>query len=195
MNEAQEWARIALDFWWPGLVILLAFLVFHRPIAEFIADIEEIVFPGVRARRRPQLRAQQEEPPKPGNSPPTPAEQPPKPPDSAGQATVEQLQPFVYYWYYEKMYRVLFGTQLAFLQYVNTHPGATVDDALPFYRDHERLARPLSQGFQPRYENWIGFLISTGFLTQPDGRFYVTDLGKSFRQWMVAENLGDKPGL
>jgi hypothetical protein len=188
MHDAMDWARIAQGFFWPGVVVIGFLWFFRHPIAKFLSEVTKLNIGPASAERPTPDQANPPGPP-PGGHPP---ESPPpaaSPPDSA---QIEQLRPYVYWWFFEKTFRLIFSTQLEVLRILNESPaGADADKLVPFFARH--LALREAHGVKPAtisFSDYMGFLIKSGLVSlDPNGTYQITPLGKSFRQWMIDENL------
>ncbi|HUF52803.1 MAG TPA: hypothetical protein VMR52_03385 [Dehalococcoidia bacterium] len=192
-TEAMEWARIARSFFWPGGVIVLFLLIFHEPITDFIQNLDWIKLSpgGAEAGRHPPDQTQAPKPP--GDDPPP---EPTGPIQFAASNDTEQLRVLAYAWFYEKMYRLLHGTQTLALDYANKRPGgAPRSEMETYFAEHERRVKVAKLDYDPDWNQWISFMTDSGLLNQQGDLYQITPLGKAFLQWKVAEGVLDSPLL
>jgi hypothetical protein len=204
----MEQARLAREYLdtlaWPIVVLalVLVFLSWFRPqIAELIRNI--------RALRGPGGTGVDVAPSQPSGS----AETPPTPPELSAaiaqkEGELEQLQQsaqslrqqatlYGLYWSYEKTYRLIFGTQIALLQQLNLMAAAGADFQFvsSFHSQHLQQVRV----FNPRYDypvtSYIGFLQTFNLVHEQGGRYYITDVGRGFLQWMILESVAPAKAL
>jgi hypothetical protein len=113
-------------------------------------------------------------------------------PDHPASVTIEQLQPYVYWWYFERTYRLIFGTQIRMLHFLNEQPlGADRLGIIPFFEAH--LALYTAHGLtrhRMSYKSYMAFLHDSNLVTiDAVDTYHITPLGRAFRQWMSAENV------
>jgi hypothetical protein len=95
---------------------------------------------------------------------------------------------FVTVAYFEYEYRLIFGQQLLLLQLANGH-SATTADAKHFYSESQRQGN-LAQS----YENFVDFIVKSGFLAIHEDKLLATPLGKQFLLYIALEGHPfDKP--
>jgi hypothetical protein len=98
---------------------------------------------------------------------------------------------------FERVYRVIFGSQQRALKYVNERPGVGVEAIQPFYETAKQMY-PVA--YERRtFEDWLGFLMHVTLIrdqTQPDGRrvLYPTVRGQELLKYVIQmhypENFG-----
>jgi hypothetical protein len=190
MSDAMQWAYIGRDYLWPAGVIIIVVLLFREPIASFLRDLDlfRAGAGGAEFRRRSVAQAPPPTPPD-GD---VPAEPPPAPP-SGPDATVQQLQAYVYYWYYEKTYRIIFGSQIRCLRQLNVNKvlGATAQDIESYWKEYRERAKAISGAYE--FDQFIGFLVNARLAEKRGDRYFITELGVGFLQWITAEGVDDKP--
>jgi hypothetical protein len=178
---------------WPVVVLAMAggaLLLFRAQVGALIGRISTIQTPVA------TLSASPEQPPPPELPGQVPEEPPTDPSTAPDPAVVQQLSNYVYWWYYEKAYRLTFGTQTRLLAHVNSFPGgAAPGELIPFYNEHLQAARVYNPSYRRDFDSYVNWLVGSGLLTiAPDGRYEITDLGRGFLTWMVAEGVTHKIG-
>ena len=179
---------------WPVVLFVLIggfLLLFRSNVGTLIDRIRVIRTPVASVHTTDTQPREVPKPPEKETAGPPPSEGDETPPPSPSAETVQQqLGAYVYYWYYEKMYRLAYGTQTMLMDYLNRLPlGATEADLLPYHEEHLRIMRVLTPAYQVDFSTYMGFLESALFVNKQAGRYYATDLTRSFLQWMVAERL------
>lgn len=87
--------------------------------------------------------------------------------------------------HFEKSYRLIFGSQLTILNLACQHGKVTEAMALAIYR------RTIWATSYP-YQNYIGFLITSGFITQlnpSDESYSILSVGKLFMDYLISNNI------
>lgn len=84
-------------------------------------------------------------------------------------------------WRQEQHYRLIFGSQIAFLNHLNLFGSQDFASVKSFFDLHGESPAPI-----PAYnfENWLGFMLSNRDIVLADGRYTLTPLGKRFLVWM-----------
>ena len=181
---------------WPVVVLALVsgfFLLFRPNIAALIERIRHITTPLASLGTAPAA-PQPDAPDLPEVDEPPPSAEPTTPPP-APDPQVNQLAAYVYYWYYEKVYRLTFGTQTAALEHINQSPaGADMATLLTFYLNHLNVAKLTDPTYNRDFNGYMGWLVGAQLATEQDGRYFITAIGRSFLAWMAAEGLIHKPG-
>ena len=138
-------------------------------------------------------------PPDQGPPPEPPGDQPPPESTAAtppGEADVEQVKVLAYYWFYEKMNRLIYGSQTLALDHANKSPGGVTKAQLqPFLAEHSKRGKGIAEDYEGDWNRWIAFIIDSGLLQSSNDHYEITPLGRGFLQWMAAEGLGASPML
>jgi hypothetical protein len=102
----------------------------------------------------------------------------------------QQLALYQIYYFFERTYRVIFGTQIALLQRLSLATnGADLSEIIPLYEDNVRLMRLALPTYDYPLASYLGFLQASELITVHEGRHYITEPGRTFLQWMNAERL------
>jgi len=94
------------------------------------------------------------------------------------------------YLFYERIYRVIYGTQIRLLQFLQLRGagGASTQEVWPFFQEHVAAARALP-GYVPRFEVYVGYLTGPSQLVtlQPGtGRYVISAYGEGLLRYLVA---------
>jgi hypothetical protein len=90
----------------------------------------------------------------------------------------------------ERLYRLIFGSQIAVLKSMNLRGPLDRNQLRSFY-DTAAAIYPLVYDKYP-FEAYINFLKTNNLIvTTDDTRYSITHLGKDFLQWMVVESVSD----
>ncbi len=96
---------------------------------------------------------------------------------------------------YEVTYRLIYGSQIALLRHLNVSPGGRAEDELEQYYQmflmRGRAAGSVMYGY-PK-DAYLTFLVGRGLIVQVEGRFFITEQGRGFLQYVDATGLPDKP--
>jgi hypothetical protein len=95
----------------------------------------------------------------------------------------------------EKLYRLIFGSQISLLKSLNTGPTKTDAAMRQFYDRAKKRFPKFYDGYA--YESWRDFLLSQGVITHDQERdvYGINQYGRDFLQWIVSEGLAeDKSG-
>lgn len=146
ITDIQDFLRIGKDYLaaiaWPAVAATF-FLLFRAPIQRLIDRIQRGRAPG---GFEFDSSGQLTPPSPPEGQEPLPNDAPPSPP--AGTLDIDALRAYGFYWYYEKMFRLMYGSQLRLLQAVNSSPaGAHFTSLLAYHQEHLETVRAL----QPDY--------------------------------------------
>ena len=97
---------------------------------------------------------------------------------------------------HETTYRLIFGSQLKAMQWLNQPLIAPLAEMRRFY-DEGFVSRPDAK---PTFEAWYGFLLNAGYIlihqppTVPEAQIEMTFAGRDFLTWMAARGISpDKP--
>lgn len=195
---------------WPFVVVALgggAVVLFRPQIAELIRNIREARFPGGSISTQPPAQTVDDatrlaEGFRTTGAGETPSDAEPaqvNPPAAEGDEEKEQLrldnQQLARDLTFEKIYRVIYGTQLMALQMLEAqrkknpaNPFLYEPDLQGFFREHERQA-----GLGKSYEDWKRFLQQVGLMGQLGSAYTITDLGREFLLYVHAGVLPPKP--
>jgi hypothetical protein len=86
----------------------------------------------------------------------------------------------------ERVYRLIFGSQISALRWMNTFGPATVDQVRRFYETAKSKFPDGYEGYS--FDVWFDFFRSYGLVSPASNeRLIITADGKYFLQWMAAE--------
>lgn len=95
----------------------------------------------------------------------------------------------------ERAYRLIFGSQIAVLKFLNLNGNQTFEDLMPFY---ERTAAAFIEAgttYRAGPEGFFGFLIKQGLirpLNDERNHLALSEFGKCLLVWMVQEGISDE---
>jgi hypothetical protein len=111
-------------------------------------------------------------------------------PKEAIDVLVRNLAAYQLYHAAERLYRLIFGSQLSALKEMNLLGPMNRDKLREFY-DAAAANFPQIYDKYP-FEAYLGFLRTNRLITSNDDiNFAITNLGREFLQWMVAEGIAD----
>lgn len=94
---------------------------------------------------------------------------------------------------YEQAYRVIFGTQLDLLRFLNLNQaGLSADELDYFYQMHlttVRSASPSRGSYHIPREQFLSFLTSWGLVQVTDNRYAITDFGQGFLEYLTRARI------
>jgi hypothetical protein len=88
---------------------------------------------------------------------------------------------------FERIYNLIFGSQILGLRRLNERPSVTIDEARAFFEEF-RQANPDAYG-SIGFEEWLGFLLNQGLVTRDGSSIAITDLGRDFLFYLAANRL------
>lgn len=95
--------------------------------------------------------------------------------------------------HFERVYRLIFGSQIEGLNYLRKNFKATISEATAFYDEKRSLYPDFYDNFS--FEKWIGFLEDNNLIHNNDGIITLTDIGLDFLIYVTESRLNDaKPG-
>jgi hypothetical protein len=88
---------------------------------------------------------------------------------------------------FERIYRLIFGSQISGLRELNARRQVTLAEAKQFY---DGVAKQYPQVY-PKYsfEEWLGFLRSQGLVSANDGKVIMTDMADDFLLYLITRHL------
>jgi hypothetical protein len=94
---------------------------------------------------------------------------------------------------HEMNYRLIFGSQISVLKYLNTASQSPLAMVESYYKQSVRANSAWEAMHKDRtFEQWLGFLTNTGYAIREQGlgapSLHITPFGKHFLTWMV--NVG-----
>jgi hypothetical protein len=94
----------------------------------------------------------------------------------------------------ERLYRVIFGSQISALKFLNVTGPKSDLDIQPFYEKARRKFPKFYIGYS--YEQWRGFLIDQQVMAHDSTKdlFHTNQTGKDFLAWLVNEGLPEEKG-
>jgi hypothetical protein len=91
-------------------------------------------------------------------------------------------------YYAERVYRLIFGTQITLLKWLNTSGVATRAQLVSFYEWGKQLWPDLYANYS--FEAYLNFLVSHALVgTQDQEHYVITDSGKEFLRWMTSAGV------
>jgi len=106
------------------------------------------------------------------------------------EARAQDAALYLTYYQYERLYRLLFGTQIGLLFQINPRfEGAAASELAWFHEEHLRQMRLANPGYNYPFENYIDFLKSNQVLNEESGRYFITDYGRGFLQYLTEFRL------
>lgn len=84
---------------------------------------------------------------------------------------------------FEATYRLIWGSQLAVIVYLNAHPGQPVDAMRTFYVVAASQYPALYQGYP--FETWLGFLKDSVLVREDGGALSITVRGREFLLYLT----------
>jgi hypothetical protein len=96
-------------------------------------------------------------------------------------------------WLAERIYRLIFGSQIALLRQLSKAGTMSRQEILPYYEKAVAAEPGFYAGYS--FEDYLHSLRSSLGLIGPVGedRFALSKRGAQFLTWMAAENLDNKP--
>jgi len=96
---------------------------------------------------------------------------------------------------FEKIYRLIFGSQIAGLRELNSRHSVPTAEARRRFDEEVVPANPdFYRGEQFTFEQWLGFLRNSGLVAEAEERLSLTPLGKDFLGYLTALGLReDRP--
>jgi hypothetical protein len=90
---------------------------------------------------------------------------------------------------FERIYRLIFGSQIFALRTLNAHPnGIEIDSARAFYEQKVKAAHP-DELKDFTFDAWIGFLIHQNLVAVKNNIHLITNNGRDFLQYIVIQGL------
>lgn len=202
-----EVSKILQAWAWPGAVLLLAWC-FRTEIKEALPRVKEVGPTGVKMNDAPQ---QQRVGPvdSPKELSPVELGEPSKAirlvEEKLNQQILEisadkrlpillrELAQCRIFLHFERVYRIIFGSQIRALQSLNERPKVSVSEAIRFYDDVVKEFSPFYDDFS--FERWSGFLINNSLVEMSEGYYVITDAGREFLHFITEARLPlEKPG-
>lgn len=207
---------------WPlavGAVCIIVGRTFRTQIAAILARIQSIDVTATGARINtfpPQQELGPENEALPPGEPPAPDEPPPQPPpgttshevdamlvtDPAARALeennrrwAETVNWYAYNWLFERVYRTIYGSQIALLEHLEVKPDFDEKkNLIVYYGHHIGQATQSNPNYTYPWESYIQYLKGLNLIQEdrPDN-FVITDVGKAFLAWARSEKVGPKP--
>jgi len=98
---------------------------------------------------------------------------------------VRHLAIFQILFYFEQINNAIWGTQIQLLEELNTKPvGETKDDLKRFY-DYGASLYPTTYE-KYAFENYLYYLTESQLITEKEGRYFITQLGREFLVYLVS---------
>jgi hypothetical protein len=115
----------------------------------------------------------------------------------AMEQLTRQLAVYQVSYSFERIYRLIFGSQIRLLYYLAAtgSAGAGLGDLVPYYQDNLRLMQAAIPEYDYQLVPYLGFLESSELIIMQGSRYYLTGPGQGFLKWMAAESVQPwKPG-
>lgn len=94
---------------------------------------------------------------------------------------------------FERIYNLIFGSQIAGLRELNTRGRVTGNEAREFFKGVKSRFADFYKGYS--FEAWLGFLVSNGLVVRDQDILQITDLGRDFLIYLTGRRLPEnKPG-
>jgi hypothetical protein len=94
---------------------------------------------------------------------------------------------------FEKAYRLIFGSQIAAVEFANVN-GPLQENTLRIFYDSAKEREPESYATFS-FEQWLSFLLNNGLLFTVDDTFAISIIGKDFLKWLIEEGLAKNKSL
>lgn len=91
---------------------------------------------------------------------------------------------------FERIYRVILGSQIAALKFINANPNTSSNSIKNFYENAANSFPAVYQKFP--FEQWIDYLRISGLATDQGGRWNLTDNGIEFLRYLVTMRLPEE---
>jgi hypothetical protein len=94
---------------------------------------------------------------------------------------------------FERIFNLIFGSQILALRRLNERNHVTIDEAKEYF---EVVTAPFSDFYKNYgFEGWLGFLIGNGLVARDGNLIQITDLGRDFLLYLTSRRLAEnKPG-
>jgi hypothetical protein len=91
-------------------------------------------------------------------------------------------------WYkFEKIYRVIYGSQILFLDQINSFSSVNNDIAL---KEYNKAKEYYSESYKTiNFEHWISFLIKRGLCEYEGSTLKITELGTEFLAYLIQNGI------
>ncbi len=94
---------------------------------------------------------------------------------------------------FEKAYRLIFGSQIAAVEFANVN-GPVAENILRIFYDSVIEREPEFYATFS-FEQWLSFLLNHGLIFRNDAAFAISIIGKDFLKWLVDEGLPKNKSL
>ncbi|MFG1344367.1 hypothetical protein V5F59_05700 [Xanthobacter autotrophicus DSM 431] len=95
--------------------------------------------------------------------------------------------------HFERSYRLILGSQIEGLKILNIRITATMKDAKLLYDRASELYPEIYDNFS--FDVWIGFLEGQNFIENDGGVLRITEVGRDFLRYLIAQRMDErKPG-
>ena len=88
---------------------------------------------------------------------------------------------------FERIYRLIFGTQISGLRWLNERGHITVDEAREFFKPFEAQNPDYYKDYG--FDGWLRFLISNELVARNGDVIEIADLGRDFLMYLTARRL------
>lgn len=181
-GRALDTARLVLDYFevlvWPGVVagLVATVLVLFRPqIADLIPKLRKLTVGPSSAQfgAGPQAAPEREEatdevPEEIAEIVRPDAEELEHDYQSRLVDLYDRFAATDFYWFCEKVYRTIYGSQIRLLENLQARgvAGASVGDLLPFFLQHLAAVRQVNPAYEGRFDAYMGYLSASQLVMQ-----------------------------
>lgn len=95
----------------------------------------------------------------------------------------------------ERIYRLIFGSQIAALKSLNLSGGRTLDELVPYYERAGSGFLEVGSTYTAGLEGFLGYLIRQELITPPNDekrRYTLSEFGKTFFVWLVEAGVSEE---
>lgn len=85
---------------------------------------------------------------------------------------------------FERVYNIIYGSQLQLLQYINTYSNLSTEELIPFYETAKSKYPEFYETYT--FESWLQFLINMDLIIRnDDGKYSITWIGRDFLKFII----------
>jgi len=85
---------------------------------------------------------------------------------------------------FERVNAVIWGSQIAILDHLNSRNGDTTETLKTFYDSMARIYPDTFANYS--FENYLNFMVGFNLITQQQNRYFITNLGREFLVYLAA---------
>jgi len=93
---------------------------------------------------------------------------------------------------FERIYNIIFGSQIEALKRLNQNVKVSVSDAQEFFNEYYKKN---PDAYPYGFDGWVRFLKEQVFVKEEDGMFEITDIGREFLGYMILARLSENKPL